>query len=124
MWTFEQIAEQRIREAIERGDFDDLDGQGRPLVLEEDEVVPSELRMAYKVLKNAGYVPEEVDLRRDIAEVEDLLGRVQDPGEHARAVKRLNLLRARLAARRRHEPRLHLEADYYHKALRRLGGSR
>ncbi|RME58545.1 DUF1992 domain-containing protein, partial [Candidatus Parcubacteria bacterium] len=61
------IAEQRIREAQARGDLDDLPGAGKPLALEEDSpFVPPELRMAYKVLKNAGYIPPEIELRRDI----------------------------------------------------------
>ena len=52
------IAEQRIREACERGAFDSLPGAGKPLELEDDSHIPEDLRMAYKLLKNAGYVPE------------------------------------------------------------------
>lgn len=54
------IAEQRIREACERGAFDSLPGAGKPLELEDNSHIPEDLRMAYKLLKNAGYVPEEV----------------------------------------------------------------
>jgi hypothetical protein len=59
MLLFELIAEQKIREAIERGELDDLPGQGRPLDLTDDRLVPEELRMAYRLLKNAGFVPPE-----------------------------------------------------------------
>ena len=52
------IAEQRIREACERGAFDSLPGAGKPLELEDDSHIPEDLRMAYKLLKNAGYVPK------------------------------------------------------------------
>ncbi len=61
MLAFELIAEKRIAEAIERGELDDLPGEGRTLVLDDDRLVPEELRMAYRILKNAGYVPQEVE---------------------------------------------------------------
>jgi hypothetical protein len=54
------IAERVIQEAIARGELDDLPGTGRPLELDDDALVPEELRLAYRILKNAGYVPEEV----------------------------------------------------------------
>ncbi len=125
MWHFDQIAEQRIQQAIGRGDFDDLEGRGKPLPPEDElEHVPRELRLAYRVLKNAGFVPEEIALRKEIAHVEALLRSVDDRGaEYGRAVRRLNLLRAKLGAHRGGEPPLHLEPRYYHKALERLSES-
>ena len=56
----ELIAERRIAEAIANGDLDDLPGAGRPLELDDDPLVPEELRMAHRILKNAGYAPAEV----------------------------------------------------------------
>jgi hypothetical protein len=61
---FERIAENRILEAIEAGAFDNLEGKGRPLNLEDDAYIPSELRMAYKILKNADCLPPELELRK------------------------------------------------------------
>jgi hypothetical protein len=55
------------------------------LSLEEDSHLPPELRLVYKVLKNAGYTPPELDLRREICQVEDL-----------QAFKRLNYLTMKL----------------------------
>ena len=55
--TMAKIAEQKIREAQERGEFDNLPGRGRPLELDDDAGVPDDMRMAYKILKNAGVVP-------------------------------------------------------------------
>ena len=57
----EFIAEQRIAEAIENGDFDNLPGAGKPLELDDDSLVPEELRLAYRILKNAGFVPPEIE---------------------------------------------------------------
>ena len=65
------IAEQRIREACERGAFDSLPGAGKPLELEDDSHIPEDLRMAYKLLKNAGYVPEEVLDRKEAQSIVD-----------------------------------------------------
>ena len=56
------LAEHRIEEAIARGEFADLPGAGRPLELDDvDPLLPEELRLAYRILKNAGFSPAEVD---------------------------------------------------------------
>lgn len=57
---FDLLAERRIAEAIARGELDDLPGAGRPLDLDDDPLVPEELRAAYRILKNAGIAPPEV----------------------------------------------------------------
>jgi hypothetical protein len=51
---FDLLAERRIREAQARGEFDDPPGSGRPFALEDDPLVPEELRVGYRILKNAG----------------------------------------------------------------------
>lgn len=61
------IVEQRIQEAQARGEFDGLPGQGKPLELDDDRLVPQEVRVAYRILKNAGCVPPEVEALRDAA---------------------------------------------------------
>lgn len=67
-WSvIQSIAERRIEESMAKGDFDDLPGRGRPLELEDDSHVPPELRMAYKVLRNAGCVPPELAERKETA---------------------------------------------------------
>ena len=60
MMLIDQIAERHIQQAIERGEFDDLPGAGRPLGLEDDALVPEELRAGYRLLRNAGYLPPEL----------------------------------------------------------------
>lgn len=72
MDIFRLIAEERIREAERRGEFDDLPGKGKPLPPDELEGVPEELRVGYRLLKNAGVLPEEMQLRKDML----TLGRV------------------------------------------------
>ena len=96
------LVEQKIAEAIARGDFDGLPGAGRPLDLDDDPLIPEDLRLAYRILKNAGFVPPEVETLNEIAQLERLaMG-------NATAVKKLALLKARI------------EARYYDKAIARL----
>jgi hypothetical protein len=113
------LVEERIRMAIQDGAFDDLPGRGRPLDLGDDALVPAEMRPAYRVLKNAGYIPEELELRRQIADVQELLGQALDAEERRLASGRLALLRMRLAARSGDRP-LHLDAEYDQRLRRRL----
>jgi len=96
MIAFQKIAEQRIQDAMERGEFDNLPGAGKPLDLDTNPFVPAELRMAYKVLKNAGVVPQEVDTHNEIRSLEAMLADMEDEAERLRATTRLSLLRLRL----------------------------
>jgi hypothetical protein len=64
--ALDDLVEQRIREAQQRGEFDALPGAGRPLAIEDDSLVPEELRVALRVLKNAGMVPPQVHALRDL----------------------------------------------------------
>lgn len=120
MFEFERIAEQRILDAIARGELNDLPGTGAPLDLGDDALVPPELRLAFRVLKNAGYIPEEVRLRREISELENFSrDPLADPAER-RALNRLALLKARLAARRGREPAFEAENRYREKIHKSL----
>lgn len=73
MYAFEIIAERRIQEAIDRGEFDNNPLAGKPLPPDGLDNVSPELRMALKILKNAGVVPEEIELRREIHTLMGLL---------------------------------------------------
>ena len=111
MNLLDQIAEGRIEEAIERGALDNLAGAGQPLILDDDSMVPENLRTAYRILKNSGFLPQEVTIHSEIKDVESLIGRLQDGEQRAGAAKRLSLLRARLGSERCGN--LALQDDYY-----------
>lgn len=64
--AFNELVEQRIRDAMRNGEFDGLPGQGRPLPPEDDAMVPEDLRVAWRILKNAGFVPPQVQALRDV----------------------------------------------------------
>jgi hypothetical protein len=62
--------------------------------------VPDDLRLTFKILKNADCLPPELDLRRDIIRLRDLLSTVHDSerrralvGEVNMKILRLNLMR-------------------------------
>jgi hypothetical protein len=93
---------QRIREAIEQGFFDNSPYRGRPLRLEEDESIPPELRMAFKVLKDAGCLPPEVELRREIASLSELLDTIAEGEDRRRLRRELSDRYPRLELLRRH----------------------
>jgi hypothetical protein len=92
----ERIAEEKIREAIERGEFDDLPHAGKPLPLEPAGFVPEDLRLAYKLLKDAGFLPPELELRKEILSLKELLSTVDDDEERRKLGRRINDLVLRL----------------------------
>lgn len=79
---FERIAEEKIKEAIEKGEFDNLSGKGKPIDLEAYFATPADLRLGYSVLKSAGCAPPEVELQREIEELKARLASCDD--EHKR----------------------------------------
>jgi len=106
---FDLIAERKIAEAQARGELDNLPGEGRPLELDDDALVPEDLRLAYRILKNAGFVPPEVELLREISQLEAVVNREgEDGASRAKAAKKLALLRTRI------------ENRYYEKAVAKL----
>lgn len=89
---FEKIIEERILQAQKRGDFDNLPGTGHPLDIEDDSHIPEDLRLAYKVLKNAGCVPPEIELKKEIHQTRDLLDAMEDTSQKYRTLTRLNYM--------------------------------
>lgn len=90
MDIFEKIAEEKIREAMEQGLFDDLPNKGKPLKLEDYSWVPEDLRIAYKILKNAGCIPPEMEIRKEIIDLKELLKTIDDDEERIRKIRELN----------------------------------
>lgn len=73
MYIFELIAERKIREAMDRGEFDNNPLQGKPLPKDTLDGVPSDIRIVYKILKNANIIPEELELRKGINALQEML---------------------------------------------------
>ena len=117
---FERLAENRILEAIEAGEFDNLQGKGRPLDLSDDSHIPPELRMAYKILRNADCLPPELELRKEVVQLQDLVAALPDEAEKLKQMRRLNFLIMKLSMIRPVSAQV-LEHDLYTpKILERL----
>ena len=88
--SIERAIEEKIREAIEAGDFDNLKGKGKPLDLTAYFNTPEDLRLAYALLKSNEFVPEEVEMLRQIAALKERIEASSDEEERAVLSKTLN----------------------------------
>ena len=76
--NFDKLVESMIKEAQERGEFDNLPGKGKPIDLTAYFDTPEDVRVAQSVLKNAGITSREVDLLKEIAELRRVLPTILD----------------------------------------------
>ena len=119
MNIFQELAERAIQEAQQRGEFEGLSGQGRPLPQESDPFMPETLRMAYKMLKNAGYVPEEIQAQREIRSLIECLEQETDESLKMRQIQKVQLFIAK--AKIRHGGLLQEENEkYFQKVVARV----
>lgn len=97
-----RIAEEKIQAAVEEGKLDNLAGAGKPLRIETSPFVPEDLQLAYKILKDAGFVPPELELKREILTLKDLLETVTDDDDRTELARRINerVLRLNLMLKR------------------------
>lgn len=123
MLALDSLAEKRIREAQKNGEFDDLPGSGAPLALDDNALVPEELRVAYRMLKNAGFVPPELDAHREIRDLEQLLQRTDDEGERGHILARIHFLLGRRATAKR-DFNLCVESVYFERIAEKLARGR
>jgi hypothetical protein len=74
----EKLIEEKIREAMEKGEFNNLPGKGKPLNLDAYFATPADLRLGYSVLKSAGCLPVEVELQNEIESLKARLSACED----------------------------------------------
>lgn len=84
MRLLDALVEQRIAAAAARGEFDDLPGTGAPQALDDDLLVPEEVRVANRILKNAGFVPPAVEQLRALRNLHDEVQAVSDRAAQCR----------------------------------------
>ena len=120
---FTKIVEERIREAQRKGEFDNLEGSGKPLDLAADQTVAEELRLAYKILKNADCLPPEVELKKEIRQTEELLAGMGETAEKYRMMKKLNYLILKLNTLRNTSIVLDEPQKYSDKLIKKLESS-
>lgn len=102
---FDRMAEERLREAIREGEFDELPGRGEPLELEDLSRVREDLRAGYMLLKSAGCLPEEMEVRKELVRLSDLLDACRDDDERGTLEARRSslLLRYEILMERRRQ---------------------
>lgn len=120
MYALAWIAEQRIQDAVNRGELDDLPGKGKPLELEDDSDIPADLRMAYKILKNSGYVPPEIEDRKEAQTIVDFLKNCTDEKEKIRQMRRLDVILTKIEQSRQRPISLSDASFYYDKVIDRV----
>lgn len=98
MNVLDALAESKIAAAIASGELSNLPGEGRPLELDDSPLVPEALRAAYRILRNAGFVPPEVEACRERANLARMVASLDDEPARRRAALRLALIEARLEA--------------------------
>ncbi len=95
MSIIDDWAEKHILQAIEKGELNNLPGQGKPLEIDDDSHVPPHLKAAYRILKNSGFLPPELEDRKRALELVDLLETVEEDSEEiilkARELEKLEL---------------------------------
>ncbi|MGM0451590.1 MAG: DnaJ family domain-containing protein [Thermodesulfobacteriota bacterium] len=121
---FEKLVEERILAAQRKGEFDNLEGAGKPLKKEDMSRVPQELRLAYKILKNADCLPPEVELKNEIVRTENLLADLEDEQERYQTIQKLNFLIMKLNTLRNTSVSTEIPQQYEQALLDRMAASR
>ena len=120
---FNKIVEERIRKAQKKGEFENLEGSGKPLNLLDDQTVAEELRLAYKILKNADCLPPEIELKKEIQQTEELLSGMGETAAKHRTLKKLNYLIMKLNTLRNTSIEFEAPQKYSDKMIGKLESS-
>jgi len=118
---FESIIEERIRKAQQQGLFDNLAGTGKPLP--KDVIgtsVAEDLRLSYRILKNADCLPPEMEVKKEIRRTEDLLAGMTDTAERYRTMQKINFLILKFNTMRNGSAALEVPQHYADRLLGRL----
>lgn len=119
MWLLDQWAERHIIDAQRKGEFDNLPGYGEPLTLDDDSCVPEDLRSGYRLLKNAGCLPPELEQRKEALALSDVLKSIRKEDDRYQELsRRLALMEMKL--RQAGLSTDFLRGDYADKLLRKI----
>ncbi len=117
---FQKIAERKIKEAMENGEFDNLPNRGKPLNITNDNFIPEDLRIAYKILKNAGCLPPELELRNEIISLRRMIDSLDDDRERIKKIRELNFKLLKLNEMRRRPINLEDFPEYERKVIEKF----
>lgn len=120
---FEKIVEERILKAQKKGEFENLPGSGKPLIFNDNHFISEDLRLAYKILKNADCAPPEIELKKEIRRTEDLLAGMHETSDKYRLLKKLNFLIMKLNTIRETSIVFEMPQHYMESLVERFGKS-
>jgi hypothetical protein len=115
-----RIAEQKILEAMKTRTLTSEKWKNKPLPLDDDRHIPDDLKMAYKILKNSGYLPPEVEERKEVQRLEDLIAVCEDEHERLRQMKKLHVLLMKIDAKRSTPVNVAQQDEYYRRLVERI----
>ncbi len=87
--SFENSVEIKIRKAMAEGEFDNLPGKGKPIDLSKYYGVPEHLRIAYQMMKDSGYIPEEVRLKKEMETLKEKIKQCKSEKKERELMKEL-----------------------------------
>ena len=120
MDSLARIAERKIAEAMKKMDFTASKFKNKPLPMDDDAHIPADLKMAYKVLKNSGYLPPEIEEKKEVQRLEELIIATEDEHERLRQMKKLNVLLMKIDAKRDKPSNIAQQDDYYRRVVERI----
>jgi hypothetical protein len=120
MESFRIIAERKISQAIADGSLSFEQWKNKPLPEDDNSWVPNDLKLAYKMLKNSGFLPPELELRKEVNRIEDLIAATEDEHIRLKQMKKLNLLLIKLDNQRATPSAINEQEDYYRKIVERV----
>jgi hypothetical protein len=88
--NFDRLIEEKIREARENGEFDNLSGKGKPIDLTPYFATPEDLRLGYSLLKNANVIPQELDLLKEVETLKEKFAKSTNKEERERLKKEID----------------------------------
>jgi len=106
--SFQKNVDEKIKDAIARGEFDNLPGKGKPLDLDAYFTTPEHLRMGYSILKSANIIPEEMELLRQIEGLKKSLDSSTNPTEKTTLRRQLSEKLTKLNMRMEQNRKKHL----------------
>ncbi len=120
MEAFRIIAERRINQAISEGSLTFEQWKDKPLVLEDDSFVPADLKMAYKILKNSGHVPQEIIDRKEVQRLEELIASSKDEHTRLQQMRKLDVLLMKMESSRGKAFNLQNQDEYYARVVEKV----
>jgi len=116
-----RIAEEKIKKAMEKGELTPLaHWKNKPLEFDDDGFVADDLKMAYKILKNSGHLPPELETRKKIANLQELIAATEDEHTRLKQMQKLNVLLRKLENQRSCRSSIQGQDDYYQKIVEKV----